>query len=254
MSYSVQSQFLSNSNHSDYLTLFRDLSTEYSDYAREAGVELIAFRDPSLPLFSLLSDGKKKEVLSALTKVVKICRDTKAQGHSMGDSPALIWQALKEFGLRPPSDLFGQMHDCTVVEVYSQDNIQVFRSFSFFRYCSYSLEDLYCEEWLNLFARDDNSIIPMVISFMKDVYQGVTTFTTNLRHIPKHIVRETYSPFKYKLQVGINWGAPLFEEGTSTPVATIFLETGELIEKSDGLEQSQPRAPRPIQLVPSPSF
>lgn len=221
----------SNHQHFDRLQLFCELATQYQDFAFQAGVQVVPYYDSEPRLFSQQSSSKQHEILEALALCVKVCRDTEANGHALCDSPQLIWQALKELGLRPPSDLFSYMNDCTVVEVYSPEGIQIFRSFSFFRYCSYSLEELYCENWTNLFARDDETIVPMIFNFMRSVYDGTEKCTTSLRHVPQHIVRETSSPERLRLKVGVNWGAPLFRENTMEPVATLFLETGELIAR-----------------------
>jgi hypothetical protein len=208
---------------------FLELSNEYRAFAQEAGVELVPYQDQSLPYFGALDERAQREVLEALGVSVQICRNTKAQGNAMDDTPSLIWQALKELGLRPPSDLFGHMNDCNVVEVYSPKNIQLFRTFSFFRYCSYTLEELYCHDWVQLFPRDDVRNVEMILNFVSDVFERRVRNTVSLRHIPNHIVREARSSQRLILEVGINWGAPLFFEGGSEPAATIFLETGKLL-------------------------
>ncbi len=228
---------------------FRELSCEYRGYASEAGVGLVPFHEASLPLFNTQTELKQREILNALETSVKICRNTKAQHKKMTDSPALIWQALRELGLRPPSDLFNHMEDCTVVEVYSSENIQLFRTFSFFQYCSYSLEELYCGSWPDLFPRDDQTIVPMILKFVENVFSGVTKKTVSLKHIPNHTVREAFSAARLVLTVGMNWGAPLFQEGTSKPSATIFLETGELVSSQrDRKKYELPR--RHLNLIP----
>jgi hypothetical protein len=223
---------LTDSINADYCRdLFKTLSLRYQLLASEAGVDLIPFFDESLPLFSQQTKRRKKEILNALETSVKICVNMGAEGHRMDNIPMLVWQALKELRLRPPSDLFSHIYDCTVIEIYAKDNIQLFRSFSFFKYCSYSLEELYCRPWPVLFPRDDLNIIPMIFKFVEGVFSGVIKNTVSLRHIPKHILREAFSSRRFVLEVGMNWGAPLFHQGSSEPAATIFLETGTLMGK-----------------------
>lgn len=206
------------------------LSEEYRDYAREAGVSLVPYRGRDLPLFSNLEEVRKAEILHALETTVNICRSTKAQGKPMTDSPSLLWNALKELGLRPPSDLFGRIPDGEVVEIYSSRNIQLFRSFTFFKYCSYTLEELYCRDWVSLFARDDQKIVDLILDFLFDVFTGQLDRTASLSHIPNHTVRETESENRFVLEVGMKWGAPLYLEGESTVAAAIVVETGKLID------------------------
>lgn len=244
MKFSLSEKFKSNYEFLDRICLFRDLSCEYQLFAKDAGIDLVPFYDSGLPLFSAQSELKQIEILEALEVCVKICRATHAQGFAMQDSPQLIWQALKELGFRPPSDLFSHMSDSHVIEIYSRENTQIFRSFNFFRYCSYSLEELYCKNWVHLFSRDHDAIIPMIMEFSHSVFNGTLRHTVSLRHIPEHIVRETSSLLRFKLKVGIHWGAPLFRENTSEPAGAIVLETGEMIGKDLPVENKN------LELVP----
>jgi hypothetical protein len=235
-------------NNSEYLDLFRELSLKYQACGAEAGVYLTPFSDASLPLFSKQPILNQKKIIDALKTSVKICLDTKAEIKSLNNPVSLVWQALKELGLRPPADLFSHMTDCTVIEIYSPENVQIFRSFSFFEFCSYSLEELYCCPWLELFPRDNQNIIPMVLEFTSKVFSGEIQKTVSLKHIPVHTVREAFSTRKYVLEVSVNWGAPLFKQGASQPAAAIFLESGRLV----GKDTAQPISPaKPLFLVSS---
>jgi hypothetical protein len=214
---------------SDRLNRFRELGTAYRDFAREAGVELVAFRDPSLPMFSRKNEEEQRDILVALENCVKICRDTRAQGKEMGNSPALIWQALKQFGLRPSSDLFAHITDDSVVEVHSIHGVQLFRNFNFYRFCSYSLEELYCGSWSTLFDRNE-AFTDQIMAFVDRVFSGEQRHAERIEII--HVARELYSPLLYEIELSMEWGGPLFEEGTANPLATIVIERFKFTESS----------------------
>src|SRR5690242_13099749 len=88
---------------------FQILSSRYADYGRAAGVEVVPFRDAKLPKFNLLGADNKRQVLEALRRCVSICATTAQAGYKMQNSQALIWHAIKEFKMRPPSDFFSYL-------------------------------------------------------------------------------------------------------------------------------------------------
>ena len=207
--------------------LFRELSLTYREFGRQAGVEMTAFRNPALPLFSEKSPEARAEILRALGICVTICERTVAQGYAINNSPALIWAGLKEFGLRPCSDTFGHITDDNVIEIHSGAGVQIFRNFAFYKYCSYTIEELYCGLWHTLFERDPEPVA-RCIEFLTDVYTGKITRTVAM-DVPPHSIKEIFSEFKYEVELALHWGAPLYGEGTSTPKATIVIASARLL-------------------------
>lgn len=222
---------VSNDSLSKDQSLFRELSLAYQKYGQEAGVKFKAFHDPSLPLFSAKSESERRAILNALAICVKICDAVKAEGHGMSDSPALIWRALMEFGLRPPSDLFSFIKPTSVIEVHSLEGIQIFRNFNFYRFCSYTIEELYSDSWELLFDRHD-APISAIIDFVMRCADGRVK-NTQLTGIPLHVVGELFSENKNIVTLNMEFGAPLFDAFSSKPAATMMVETITPMEKDD---------------------
>ena len=206
---------------------FRSLAQSYASFAAEAGVHLSPFHDGSLPLFSKKSSEEQSTIVNALSVCVGICEKTKAYGNQVKDSPSLIWHALKEFGFRPPSDFFGHLTESSIVEIHSPEGLQLFRSFSFYRYCSYTIEDLYCGSWSTLYERDEE-IVPLIFNLAGGVFSGQIQSTVRA-DVPRHVVRETNSRYRYEVELEFQWLAPLFAEGTRQAVATIVIESATLL-------------------------
>ncbi|NJL24241.1 MAG: hypothetical protein HC902_03040 [Calothrix sp. SM1_5_4] len=61
---------------------------------------------------------------------------------------------MRELGLRPTADLFGELDKSDIIEIYSEEHIQLFRTFNMFECISYSLDELFSYEWWDLFQRD----------------------------------------------------------------------------------------------------
>lgn len=206
---------------------FRELSRAYASFAARAGVEVIPFLDSELPLFSALDPYRQAEILNALGVCVKICERAQFEGSRGDQSPSLVWSALKEFKLRPPSDFFGYIQPDSVIEIHSPMGIQLFRNFNFYQYCSYTIEELYSQDWNTLFTRNGEIVVQM-LDFVKKIYTGQVTHTV-APGIPAYTAEETTSRKRYQIKVEWVWGAPLFEEGTSVPMATIAIEKAQLL-------------------------
>lgn len=210
--------------------LFRELAAAYARFASEAGVDLVAYRDPELPLFSQKSFSEQQEILNALGICVKICEHMKGQGKELFNSASLVWSACKEFGVRPPSDFFSKIGPDSVIEVHSREGVQIFRNFNFYRYCSYSIEELYSQSWNNLYTRD-LSIVDSMKGFLGQIYDG-TVQSTVAPPVPSYRATELHSARRYEVEVSWDWGAPLFDLKTSDPVASIAIETAKVISSS----------------------
>ena len=145
----------------------------------------------------------------------------------MNNSPALIWAGLKELGLRPCSDVFNLMTEDRVVEIYSNEGIQIFRNFAFYEFCSYSIEELYCGHWTELFDRS-SEMNQACADFLTNVFTGKLENTADL-DFPLHQVWEIYSPLKVKVELKMIYGSPLFQVGTSKPVAAMVIEKAKIV-------------------------
>jgi len=200
---------------------FRELADKYAHFASQAGVELRGYREPSLPHFTSQSEENRAAILSALERCVHICEQTRSEGHSMSDSPALIWVALKEFGFHPPSDLFNHIDRQSVIEVHSNQGIQFFRTFNFYKYCSYSLEELYCMPWFQLFEREEKYINQMIALATK-IFTGETRNTVPM-NLPVHVVKEKFSVGQHQVKLNMKFIAPAFDVN-GAPAATIVVE------------------------------
>lgn len=67
----------------------------------------------------------------------------------------LTWYAMKCLNLRGPSDLFSMIDKDDCVEIYTTEGVQLYRNFHFFKYCSYSLEELMTYPFFELYSRPE---------------------------------------------------------------------------------------------------
>lgn len=65
-----------------------------------------------------------------------------------------LWLFLNKLRWNYPDNLFDTIKSDDIIEVYTAQHIQVFRSYLFFQHCSYSLTELLTKPWFELFRKD----------------------------------------------------------------------------------------------------
>ena len=113
------------------------------------------------------------------------------------------------------------LDETDVIEIYDVNHIQMYRSFNFFQYCSYSFEEIFTNEWWRLFQRS-------VFVTNKLVEVGVNTINNQIKEIqhvncPDHWVEEIYSKHNFGCYVRQKIIVPLLNErNVVTAVMTPF--------------------------------
>lgn len=213
---------------------FREMCLKLSHFGREEGVRILPFRSPHLPYFSGLSPAYQSVVLDRLKIFTEICEMTRKEGHQIKNTASLTWFALKRFGFSFGSDLFSQIHDQSVIEFYDEENIQIFRNLKFFEVCSYTLEDIYCRPWPELFVRSESGVTEGLLQIIQGFYQGGNTKMTPV-DLGSQTIVETSSMFEYQLKAQVNFLAPLFQNKRT--VGFVAIEEAEIIRQIPHFEQ-----------------
>lgn len=121
------------------------------------------------------------------------------------------------------SSLESRFNDGDVIEVYDSTGVQICRSWSYFKNCSYSLTDILSFSWGELYSRprliEKDLLVKMTQLFTKDA----TTFDYNL---PEYVVSEKFSKRKYSFLFSMKYASPVRDKNSKQIVA--FVTTGEL--------------------------
>lgn len=143
-----------------------------------------------------------------------------------------VEQALKMYDLEAEGDFWNKLKKDDVIEVYSADNIQLFRTFNFFKISSYSLLDLLTNEWYHLWERP-SFVLDALIQASVDMMEGRIKQATQIntaRHILKEIYNDESINFKTSsvlVQPGI--ACPLYQKGTRTVRGFLFSLRGQVM-------------------------
>ncbi len=230
---------------------FRVMASTIANLARAHGIPVVPYRDARLPHFTQKNQQEKLTILDDLKKYLQICQLTLSEGGKLNDPITISWAAIRQLGLRPTSDLFAHITQDDVIEIHDSIGIQIFRNFNFYSYCNYGLEELHCYPWNHLYSRNDE-VLHGILNLAVQTYGGEITKTTPTG-LPKHVIEELYSPFRYKIEAEITHISPLYDV-TNRVVATIVIEKGRLLgapltaEEEEGLLNSYLEKCSPLDL------
>ncbi len=231
---------------------FIELAYELVALAEKAGCSIVPFYQSHIPYFNSQTDEKKRSILEAPQVFIDICHLTLTNGKKLDDTKALTWYGLKHLNLRFTSDLLERISDGDILEVYTNDNIQIFRNFKFFELTSYSIEDIFCRPWTDLFIRHDIDKAAKTLEVMKKMSTREIVNTISLEFIGAHKIEEALSPFRYQYDYTIKYLSPVYDKERH-PVGYVMIESAtilnpikshieqELLLKNFQYANSQPR-------------
>lgn len=210
--------------------VFRELCEDMALLICQHGIECLPYRSKDLPYFSALSAEQRRFAISELSSYLKLCRDVIASGESLSSSPSFTWRAIREAALIPPSDLFTLIEATDIVEMYDLANIQKFRNFRFFEFCSYTLEDLYSRSWPELFRRIDEEITSKIIALITKLIANHDK-RIHLTGIGPQLIEEVGSLRRYVNQLDVKYLGLLYDQN-NRPSRFIVIEKAEKISRA----------------------
>lgn len=206
---------------------FLKASYELYEAGKSVGCRIIPATHPSLPIFSSVDFSKQLEAVQTVENMASVYTSAVKEGHAIDHPASIVWFALRRLNLLPPSDFFDKLESTDVVEVYSKEGFHLFANLRFFDLCSYSLEQIYCRPWSQLWLREQNGLedLMAVIDKAMDPDQRGTLIFEGLNHS----VRELDSPFKYFLDYTIKGIAPVWERKPHRKSGFVIIERAEVL-------------------------
>jgi hypothetical protein len=187
----------------DHVREFREISDKISGLATNFSLQVIGYHSPELPLYSQMSEQKQATALSQLKVFLQTMESAAAAGESLDDSGRSLWHALSTLRLIPPSGMFSYVRPDHVIEIYNLENVQIWRSLNFHKFCSYTLEEMYSIEWTNRYRRDPGKV-EECIEKVTSLVQGKTP-DIYFTGIAEHTLDETSSSLRLILRADHEW-------------------------------------------------
>lgn len=191
---------------------FIELSSLWSRMAKKEGLNVVPYFDSKLPHFSILDPTEQNRVLWQLETLIVVGRRLQNQGEKIRSGRALCWAFMQHMRYSAPSDLLAKMTDLDVVDAYSCGHKMIFANLKFFELLSYSIEDFFCRQWMDLFLRRDHRVHEMLVKVSEKLVAGQITELAPLTHIPTHLCEERDSPGRIQALVTPQFCAPIFHQ------------------------------------------
>lgn len=171
---------------------FIDLSVKLQRALGKEGLFIIPFEEPGLPFFSNLSKEQCSQIIEQLKVLLEITEEMQAQQIKVTDPANLIRVFFAKFDLHAPNWVIDSITKHDIVDVWNLESRLIIASFNFFDICSYSLEELFCRPWAELFSRDTDIHI-QIFQLCRSLLNGEINQPVDMTYIPQHKVRETYA-------------------------------------------------------------
>jgi hypothetical protein len=126
----------------------------FCDYADFDGLRLKPYGSENLCYFSVLSLAKQQVVYEDLRRYYQIFLEFIQLHDSFKNNIGHFHLALKKLDIRVEDQVFSALNSEDVIEIYTLDSIQIFRTFNFFHLVTYTLEEIFCRPWFELYERD----------------------------------------------------------------------------------------------------
>lgn len=172
--------------------IFQEVS-EIHQMLQKRGVETRPYTQKALHGLHHSDETKKQRILTDLKnwKNILISSESETEkDYSNVDECRLAYLALKYFNfmIKNKGWIEATHHD-EIIEIYTPEGIQLYRSLNFFKTCGYSLLDLYVNEWFILWERS-SVVIEKIHEVVEQTLKGLKTDTKV--GIGPHLIRETY--------------------------------------------------------------
>lgn len=132
---------------------FVRVATQLSDVLSANGFPFTMFLDPELPYFSSLPEEEQERVIKSIDAMGLVCASVVKDGLTLDRNRTIAWRMLKALKMRPLGDVFERFEENDLFEIFNSYNQVVYASPWFMSATGYTLEDLYCRPWTELWGR-----------------------------------------------------------------------------------------------------
>ncbi|MFM6929290.1 MAG: hypothetical protein ACKOX6_12560 [Bdellovibrio sp.] len=170
---------------------FRSLCEELSYIIEKEGWVVRPYSHPAMKFFKQLTPAERLWTTNRLNDYLEICRQVHRSGNQIKDARFLVRQGLQHFGFSCDVKVEDYIQPQYVVEFYGLDHRQIFRTFNFFEYTSYTVEDIYCRLWFDLYKREE-AVTKFLLESVGPLLAGKMTEPLYYNN-PEHIIEESSS-------------------------------------------------------------
>ncbi len=188
-------------------TIFLAIS-RFRALLRKYDIEVKAENASGIELWNKLSDSQRTQTEANFTKYLDLLLELHGGGISLRDNKAVFSHLLTRLGLGLSTFNIDLIENDHMVEAYSLDNVQIFRSINFFDYCNYTILELLSCEWFVLYERLE-SVTKIIFDQVKLCLEAEKPIRLN---VPTHIMQERFSNPRGVFEIQHQACFPLFDQ------------------------------------------
>lgn len=177
------------------------------------------YSHPAMNFFKLLPPQDQQGAINRLEDYLNICRQTHRSGDLIKDARLFVHQGLKHFKMSWDTKVEDCIQSQSLVEFYGLDHRQTFRTFNFFEFTSYTVEDIYCRFWFDLYRRNDE-VNKTLFESVGPMFSGESLASVYF-DADEHLVEERASLEMLRFWVKPSCVTPLMQQGTLRGYLTI---------------------------------
>ena len=209
---------------STFLALVKEIEQVYSKYE----IYLPDASPLALEKFVSLPIQRQVLILNDLLTTCQLAMDIEKEKNPPGIGREreieFLRRFMKKHGLRLKADCLELFAEGDVIEVYNAQCVQIYRSWNFFKYSSYSVADLLIFDWDTLYERPRiiaNRLMELVpLCFQPDA----TVIDYRENGIPEYFITERFEGHNNAYIFKMKYAMSLQDEHTGA--TTAFISTG----------------------------
>jgi len=192
-----------------FATLIRELVAIYGREGIHCKDSLDSLR--SIDTFGQWPGAVQEQIRKNLAIYNTEALDLQRNGNHVGRDRdrKLLWRIFSKMGWVPPPELFDELGESDVIEVYDRNLIQIYRNTRFLELCSYPLDCIFSSQFPELFVRDksiNDEVMTVTASILANQHKSVVRLSGH-----PHIVTESKSDESKAFLVVNGIAAPIFD-------------------------------------------
>ena len=192
---------------------FRYLTLRLTKAAADCGFQLTPYFDTNLVYFCRLSEGAQERAIVSLDRLSSQYESLYAHDHKRPSVALQLAFFLKQNKITTDPAVVERISEDEGVDIYDENHSFLFASLNILHLLTYSIEDLYCRPWYELFRRDTPGVQEKLLAVCLDLAAGKHTKLVDVSYIENNISSETSSVAKRAVACIPRYFAPIFRDG-----------------------------------------
>lgn len=139
--------------------------------------------------YASLPKEVQEAIVAGINAQADFAEGAMMQGIDAVDEAAMLDYACQKLSLLTAADASTKIQKGDIVEIFDSSHIQVYRSYSCFALCNYSLLELVSYPWYELYDRS-TAVTAAILEHSQKIFSGQMSYLPLKGLVPEHTLRE----------------------------------------------------------------